>query len=156
MKVQLVNFLEKEASLQVETLSWRNAPHVARYFQIQAIDLATHLNWLQKLKELPPTTVAFFIEVNQKSVGVTYFHSIDYETQSADWGIYLHDENTRGKGIGKEALRLSLAYAQTTLQLRRVYLEVLSDNLVAKHLYEQVGFRLLEQKGSVLRYQKDL
>lgn len=156
MKVQLVNFLEKEASLQVETLSWRNAPHVARYFQIQAIDMATHLNWLQKLKELPPTTVAFFIEVNQKSVGVTYFHSIDYETQSADWGIYLHDENTRGRGIGKEALRLSLAYAQTTLQLRRVYLEVLSDNLVAKHLYEQVGFRLLEQKGSVLRYQKDL
>ena len=156
MKVQLVNFLEKEASLQVETLSWRNAPHVARYFQMQAIDMATHLNWLQKLKELPPTTVAFFIEVNQKSVGVTYFHSIDYETQSADWGIYLHDENTRGKGIGKEALRLSLAYAQTTLQLRRVYLEVLSENGVAKHLYEQVGFRLLEQEGSVLRYQKDL
>lgn len=156
MKVQLVNFLEKEASLQVETLSWRNAPHVARYFQIQAIDLATHLNWLQKLKEIPPKTIAFFIEVNQKAVGVTYFHSIDEDTQSADWGIYLHDEAIRGKGIGKEALRLSLAYAQTTLQLRRVYLEVLSENGVAKHLYEQVGFRLLEQKGSVLRYQKDL
>lgn len=156
MKVQLVNFLEREESLQVETLSWRNAPHVARYFQIQAIDMATHFNWLQKLKELPPTTVAFFIEVNQKSVGVTYFHSIDYETQSADWGIYLHDENTRGKGIGQEALKEALHYAKTTLEMRSVYLEVLSENGVAKHLYEQVGFRLLEQRDTVLRYQKDL
>jgi len=156
VNIQLINFLEKEESLQVETLSWRNAPHVARYFQIQAIDLATHLQWLQKLKEIPPTTVAFFIEVNQEAVGVTYFHSIDEDTQSADWGIYLYDEATRGKGIGKEVLRLSLAYAKTTLHLQRVYLEVLSDNLVAKHLYEQVGFRLLEQKGFVLRYQKDL
>ncbi len=156
MNIQLVNFLEKEESLQVETLSWRNAPHVARYFQIQAIDLATHLQWLQKLKEIHPTTVAFFIEVNQKAVGVTYFHSIDRDTHRAEWGIYLYDEATRGKGIGKEVLRLSLAYAKTTLHLQRVYLEVLSDNLVAKHLYEQVGFRLLEQKGFVLRYQKDL
>ncbi len=156
MNIQLINFLEREESLQVETLSWRNAPHVARYFQIQAIDLATHLNWLQKLKEIPPKTVAFFIEVNQDAVGVTYFHSIDYEKRCTDWGIYLHDENTRGKGIGQEALKESLHYAKTTLEMRSVYLEVLSDNLVAKHLYEQVGFRLIEQKGSVLRYQKDL
>ncbi len=156
MNIQLVNFLEKEESLQVETLSWRNAPHVARYFQIQAIDMKTHLHWLETLKEIPPTTVAFFIEVNQKAVGVTYFHSIDYEARCTDWGIYLHDEDTRGKGIGKEALRLSLQFAKTTLQMHRIYLEVLSDNLVAKHLYEQVGFRLIEERDSVLRYQKEL
>ena len=48
----------------------------------------------------------------------------------------------RRKGFGTDATRLLLSYAFQDLNLRRVYLHVLSDNHQAIRVYEEVGFKL--------------
>lgn len=93
--VELINFLNTPYEKQFATLNWRNSKHVAEFFQIKHIDEETHQNWLEQLKVSNPKSIAFFIRANGIDVGVTYFHSIDYEKLRADWGIYIYAENMR-------------------------------------------------------------
>ena len=55
-------------------------------------------------------------------------------------GIILGDIESRGKGIGKIALELALKYTFNNLNLRKITLDVISDNKAAIALYEKVGF----------------
>lgn len=154
--LELVNFLNVSYEEQFSTLHWRNSEHVSKYFQIKNIDEKTHRNWLEKLKEQSPKTIAFFIKSNEKLIGVTYFHSIDYEKQEADWGIYIYEESFRGKGIGTKTLSSCLEYAKDTLDINTIFLEVLEHNFAAKAVYEKMGFELLAKNDNILRYRKNI
>lgn len=154
--IKLINFLQRSKTEQIETLNWRNSQNVTKYFQIQDIKLETHLKWLDSLTKPSPRTIAFFIENENKLIGVTYFHSIDYANKICDWGMYIYDTSDRGKGIGSKVLAQSLDYAANDLGIKSVFLEVLPDNERAKKVYEKSGFKLIENKQSFLRYQKDL
>lgn len=151
--IELINFLTTSYDKQFATLSWRNSEQVAKYFQIKYIEEEIHKNWLDKLKSPNPTTIAFFIRVDGQDVGVTYFHSIDYEKKHADWGMYIYYENLRGYGIGKEVLSHCLCYAKDELNLDKVFLEVLEDNLIARRVYENAGFKFVSRRSDgVERY----
>lgn len=61
--------------------------------------------------------------------------------RSVRFGFVLVNPAFRGKGYGKEMLRLAIAYARDHLSARRVELGVFDNNAPAKHCYESVGFR---------------
>ena len=50
------------------------------------------------------------------------------------------DKSVWNQGYGTETMRLLLRHAFQTLNLRRVFLRVNSDNLYAIRTYEKVGF----------------
>ena len=50
------------------------------------------------------------------------------------------DRRYQGKGYGKQAVTLILEEMQRQFQCKDIYLSVALDNIVAKHLYEKVGF----------------
>ncbi|MDR0295929.1 MAG: GNAT family N-acetyltransferase [Prevotellaceae bacterium] len=154
--VELINFLDTLYEKQLATLTWRNAEQVAKYFQIKYIEEKIHKNWLAKLAMPNPKAIAFFIRINGQDIGVTYFHSIDHEKKQTDWGIYIYDETMRRKGVGKEALSECLRYAENVLKLNMVFLEILESNVAAKSLYEKFGFKLIWQKGNIIRMGKTL
>lgn len=155
--IELINFLDAPYEQQFATLKWRNSDCVAKYFQVKNINEETHKSWLKKLTEESPKTIAFFIRLEGKDIGVAYFHSIDYKAKSADWGIYIYDENIRGKGIGQQTLAQCLNYAKDNLMLEKIYLEVLEDNEIAKKVYEKLGFIIISKiKSNVCRYEKSI
>ena len=155
--VSIINFLHIPYDLQLQTLQWRNAPCVARYFKIPRISLETHKKWLDSLAAQPPKTIAFMIKYDEQCIGVTYFHSIDYTSQRADWGMYIYREDFRGKGIGADVLSTLLDYATDKLNLKTVFLDVLSSNTHAVKLYEKCGFRAVaNEENSFVRYRRDL
>jgi RimJ/RimL family protein N-acetyltransferase len=49
---------------------------------------------------------------------------------------------SRGRGIGREALSLTIAYARDALNLRKLTLEVVAYNTRAERLYKGGGFEL--------------
>ena len=55
--------------------------------------------------------------------------------------VGIGDPADRGRGFGKEAVRLTLRYAFHELGLRRLSLDVISDNLPAIGLYRGLGFQ---------------
>ena len=58
------------------------------------------------------------------------------------FGFVIIDDSKRGKGYGKQMLRLAIDYAQQELGAKRITLGVFCDNLSAVACYKSVGFRI--------------
>jgi len=56
------------------------------------------------------------------------------------FGFVIVDDSKRGKGYGKQLLRLAIDYTQQELGAQRITLGVFDNNPSALHCYESVGF----------------
>ena len=63
------------------------------------------------------------------------------DDSSVRFGFVIVDPSLRGKGYGKEMLRLGIGYAWERLHASRIDLGVFENNDGARHCYEAVGFR---------------
>ena len=73
---------------------------------------------------------------NVKLAGIHPVH------RRADLGIMLGDKQRWGRGYGREAVALMLAYGFDRLNLNKIYLGVDVDNVAAVRIYEQLGFKI--------------
>lgn len=82
-----------------------------------------------------------FAIVNEKDeyLGTISLKNIDIYNSNAEYAISTR-KNTHGTGINSIATKLILKYAFETLQLKKVYLNVLSENKRAKNFYLKNGF----------------
>jgi RimJ/RimL family protein N-acetyltransferase len=58
------------------------------------------------------------------------------------FGFVIVDDSKRGKGYGKQMLRLAIDYAQRELGAQKITLGVFCDNHSALECYKSVGFRI--------------
>ena len=58
------------------------------------------------------------------------------------FGFVIVDDSKRGKGYGKQMLRLAIDYAQRELGAQKITLGVFCDNHSAVECYKSVGFRI--------------
>ncbi len=63
------------------------------------------------------------------------------DDRSVRFGFVIVNPSLRGKGYGKEMLRLGIKYARERLHALRIDLGVFENNAGARHCYEAVGFR---------------
>jgi len=71
--------------------------------------------------------------------GTISLKNINNDENTGEYAIALRYE-AQGNGVGTFATKQVLKYAFETLNLNRVYLNVLSDNINAIKLYEKCGF----------------
>ena len=122
-------------------IAWRNAPSVMAHFIYRTpLTRKAHLNWLHNRVETGEVA-QFVIYDGETAVGSVYLRDIDRSNQKCEYGIFIGDEDCRGKGIGTAAAKLALTHAFEELGLNRVYLRVFADNLGAIKSYEKAGFR---------------
>jgi RimJ/RimL family protein N-acetyltransferase len=72
-------------------------------------------------------------------VGLTNLTRIDRRAGTAYFGVVVGEKDCWGKGVARETLTLMLRRAMR-LRLRKVLLEVASDNPRAVTLYRRAGF----------------
>ena len=72
-------------------------------------------------------------------LGCIDLFDFDARNRKAAIGMYIAPE-TRGKGVGKQAVQLLLDYAFGFLHLRMVYAIISVHNTACSHIYEQMGF----------------
>ncbi len=94
------------------------------------------------LEDSSNKNVYFGIEdkFNKELVGIIFLSKINAIHKTCWLGIFLGEESTRGKGFGKEAVSLIVNYAFTSLNLRKVSLEVVKTNKNAIAVYKKLGF----------------
>ena len=92
--------------------------------------------------------------LDEKGVPVGHFimRLADYEVESIRFGFIVVDPNARGKGYGKEMIRLALKYAFEVLGMKCATLGVFENNPSAKACYEAVGFTAKEYVADYLVY----
>ena len=78
-------------------------------------------------------------QLSTKVVGCIDLFDFDARNRKAAIGMYIAPE-ARGKGVGKQAVQLLLAYAFDFLHLRMVYAIISVHNIACSHIYEQMGF----------------
>ena len=136
-------------------VSWRNREWVRRNFIYQDLFTAEgHLQWIRTQIE-PGHVVQFIICTKQddRPIGSVYFRDIDREEGTAEYGIFIGEEDAVGCGCGTAAARAALDYAFMKLQLRRVFLRFLAGNIGAQKSYEHAGFRMIDRTETVMTLQ---
>jgi RimJ/RimL family protein N-acetyltransferase len=79
---------------------------------------------------------------NSVPVGLIGLKDLSTRAHSAEYWIYIGEEDARRKGVAREATRLVLDFGFNSLGLHRIYLKVLATNEAALALYRKLGFTL--------------
>ena len=123
-------------------VAWRSNPEVMKNFIFrQPFTRELHENWLAT--KVDTGKVIQYIIVDKetgRSVGSVYFRDIDPENESAEYGIFIGEEDYLGRGFGTEAARLFTRFGLDVLKLHRISLRVLGGNAIARRSYEKAGF----------------
>lgn len=77
----------------------------------------------------------------EEFIGVTGFEGISWNNGTATIYIGIGGEVHRGRGYGKEALKLTIEFGFEELNFHRIQLTVLEYNEPAIKLYEKLGFK---------------
>ena len=96
------------------------------------------------------TSLSFAIVLREgdEMIGVTSTRNIDHRQGTAVGGILIGRKDLWGNGVGTEATMLSLYYAFTTLNLRKVCSSVYAFNERSIAYQKKCGFR---EEGRLIR-----
>ncbi len=127
-------------------VKWRNLPSVRRYLYSQdELTEAQHISYFHNTVE-QGKCVQYVIVVNngtfESEIGTIFIKNIDYGNRKGEYGIFIGEEWARGKGYSKVATGEILRIAFRELNLNRVYLTVLNNNIYAIKSYQSQGFQI--------------
>ena len=90
------------------------------------------------------------IDVNEndkiKTVGAVDLFDFEPQHLRAGVGILIGEKEERGKGYADLALEKLIAYTFEVMQLKQVYCNILTENLVSIKLFKKHGFKLIGVK----------
>ena len=139
-KVSLRKITPEDTELIVK---WRNNERVRKNFVYkEAFTKELHENWY-KTRIIPGFVEQFIICENSndhKPVGSVYFRDIDKDEKSAEYGIFIGEDDAISKGYVNETAILALTYAKEKIGLKRVFLKAFAYNEVAIKSYAKAGF----------------
>ena len=78
---------------------------------------------------------------DEQAIGLIDIFDFDFHNKRAGIGIVIKDPETRGKGLGSEALKLLVDYCFSHLNLHQVYCNVAEENTASIHLFKNHGFK---------------
>lgn len=138
-KVRLRPITEADTA---QIVAWRNNPSVQQNFIFrETFTEEMHRGWLRS-RVATGDVVQYIIEEKTTGapVGSVYFRDLDKTHHSAEYGIFIGEDEARGKGYGSETARLFTEYGFRALGLNRISLRLLAENAQARKSYENAGF----------------
>ena len=95
----------------------------------------------------------FILDVDGTSVGEMHYRKKGSVT--SEIGIKICDKTFHNKGIGKKALSLLIHHLFDEHKCETVLVDVAAKNKMAQHVYEQVGFKPMNNTGCVTKKYKN-
>lgn len=137
---------------------WRNDPELIALLgaPFRFINLDVDVKWFEAYMGNRRNAVRCAIVNADKTgeiLGLVSLVNIDYMNQLAELHIMIGERSNQGKGIGTFAVNEMLGHAFNDMNLQRIELEVLEDNMRARHVYEKCGF-VLEGTKRRARFKK--
>ncbi len=135
--VTLRPITEEDTNLIVK---WRNNSRVRDNFIFQKeFNKQIHEKWLKEVVE-KGQAIQYIICLGKeyRPIGSVYFSHVSEE--SAEFGIFIGEDDLTGKGFGQRAARLILEKGFEEIGFGEIYLRVFTDNIVAIKSYEKSGF----------------
>ena len=123
-------------------VAWRNKPSVYRHFIFrQPFTPQLHENWLRTKVDTGQVIQYIILEnPSRRPIGSVYYRDVDPVNESAEYGIFIGEEDCLGRGLGTETARLFTRFGLDVLKMHRISLRVLGGNDIARRSYEKAGF----------------
>lgn len=119
---------------------WRNRDDAKKWFKDSGyITLDQHKHWFEKYID-KENDFHFIVEANKAPVGQASVYNICRTKGDAEIGRFLVAPGHEGKGYIKQACMELIKFCREDLQLRYIFLEVMSNNVKAIALYKNNGF----------------
>ena len=116
-----------------KTIHWRNDVLIKNSTMSHPFPITAEQEqewYKRKLNSLDNSTIIFTIITvsNNKNIGFVHLNEINWVNRNCYFGIVIGDKDSWGKGYGKEAVRLILNYAFSSLNMNKVYCQVLANH----------------------------
>lgn len=98
-----------------------------------------HLRFVETYFKTRNGDAWFLIEAEGRPVGTIALYDVAPDGREAEWGRFVVAPEDRGRGLGRRALGLLLAYARA-LGIRVLRCDVLASNEAPRALYRDLGF----------------
>ncbi len=140
-----LSFITRE---DAETIRlWRNQNNIRRWFLHKEIISPEQQQQWFKNYYAKNDDYMFIIkddEINKK-IGCIALYNINNKLKIAEFGrLIIGDVNTVGKGYAFTASKLLCQFAFCNMNINTIYLYVYEDNDKAIHLYDKLGFEMIE------------
>jgi len=124
-------------------VKWRNNPKVSSQFLFRKkFTKKMHETWMNtRVKNKEVIQYIILDKKTDRPIGSVYLRDINYETMSGEYGIFIGEDDYRGKGYGSEVAKLFTDYCFNELRFHKIYLKVLEDNKIAYRTYQKAGFK---------------
>jgi len=122
-------------------LEWMHDENVTHFLRINGKNATIEdtRRFIENAKDEKITLHRAITDESGNYLGTVSLKNIDREKREAEYAICMHSD-AMGTGAAKEGTRLILALAFSRMDLRRVYLNVLEENLRAVKFYNKFGF----------------
>ena len=124
-------------------VEWRNKPRVKHNFLVQQpFTYEGHVQWMREKVETGIVHQFIMEEITSEGsrpIGSVYIRDIDMEALTAEYGVFIGEDDALGKGYGNAVVEWAVDYARN-MGLKKFTLRVLSDNTPALRSYMHAGF----------------
>ena len=128
-------------------IEWRNKSRIMNNFLIrEPITRKDHERWMREKVEsgkVRQFVITEHAEGADRPIGSVYIRDIDMDELTAEYGIFIGEDDALGRGYGNDIINWAVGYARD-IGIRTFSLRVLSGNEPAIRSYKQAGF---EQTG---------
>ncbi len=122
-------------------LEWMKDENINRFFQFDSQEITedTVKTFIDESKKSKESFHFAIVDKDDTYLGPVSLKNVNLVSKNAEYAISLRSK-AQGIGAGKFATMEILKFAFKTLDLRRVYLNVLSENKHAITFYKKAGF----------------
>lgn len=131
------------AHLSQEYVDWLNNPSIYKYLETGGNYTMEMLqNYLLEAEKKNILFWAIHLKVNNKHIGNIKIDPVNLKHGLCEYGIMIGDIDEWGKGYAFEASTTIINYCFEVLNLRKMNLGVIEDNVNAVNLYKKLGFTI--------------
>lgn len=123
-----------------EYVSWLNDPEVFRYLGTKFGQTPASVTRYVESVQAPDLLCKIVEKASNAHVGNISLHSIHPVHRCAELGIMIGSANARGKGYGREACRLLIAYGFDHLNLHKITAGTVVANAAMTQVFLGLGF----------------
>ncbi len=124
-------------------LSWLNDETVCKYLETT---IPYSREALEAFISLMISNNVYFwaicLKETEKHIGNIKIDPINKKNKTGEYGILMGDKDSWGKGYAKEASNAIIDFCFTKLNLRKITLGVIENNIAAVKLYLSIGFKV--------------
>ena len=125
---------------------WKNDEELYKYLGggFQPLSQEQQEKWMDSMIDMTGNHRRFMVlDMEETPIGMVGLYQINWIHRTCEIGVYIGEVQARGKGYASEACQIVEAFATEYLNLRKIKLKVVSENVVAQRMWEKLGYQVV-------------